>query len=130
MESLRRLRLMAVKLALMLAVAGAAIAFPFSSDVAQGLLLGGLAGTLSFWIVAYKTEQLASKADDGVPFAPFSFRFTLLRFGIYTATLVRAYYIDREQMDAFIAAACGLFIIRAVLVFLAFSELDLKQGQK
>ncbi|MCC6145786.1 MAG: ATP synthase subunit I [Candidatus Hydrogenedentes bacterium] len=130
MEPLKRLRLMAVKISLLLSIVSAAIAFPFNSDVAQGILMGGLAGTLAFWIIAYKTEQLASKAEEGVPFSPFSLRFTLLRFGIYTATLVKAFYVDQVHMDAFIAAACGLFIIRVVLVFIAFTELDLKQEQK
>lgn len=130
MESLRRLRLMSVKLGLAAAVVSSAILYYFNPIAARGLLLGGVAGTLVFWIVAYRAEKLASADGDQLQFPGFSFRYALLRFSVYILALGRAYYIDPERYHAFIAAAIGLFIIRFVLVFLAFTEMDLKEEQK
>jgi len=126
-ETLRRMRLMAVQLALALTVAGGGVAFLFDKTVALGLLMGGVAGVVAFWIVAVWTEKLATAAKPGVYLR--AVRWSLIRLVIYALTLWRAYLLDPETMRGLFAAAAGLFIIRLVVVFLGLTGLDLKQGE-
>jgi len=121
------MRLMAVQLALTLTVAAGGVAFLFDKTVALGLLMGGVAGVVAFWIVAVWTEKLATRSKRGVYFL--TVRWSLIRLGIYAVTLWRAYLLDRETMRGLFAAAVGLFIIRLVVVFLGLTGLDLKQGE-
>ena len=127
MEPLRRMRLMAVQLALTLTVAAGGVAFLFDERVALGLLMGGVAGVVAFWIVAVWAEKLATASKRGVYFH--AVRWSLIPLVIYAVTLWRAYLLDRETMRGLFAAAAGLFIIRLVVVFLGLTGLDLKQGE-
>lgn len=128
METLKRFRLMAVRLSILLSVIIAAILY-FALDpiIAQGTLIGGLAGTLAFWIMAIRVQKLASNPSGQVNLT--SLRWSAFRYGIYAIALGRAYYLDTETYHAFIAAAVGLLIIHVVLVFLAFTGLDMR-GKK
>lgn len=127
MEPLRRMRLMAVQLALTLTVAAAGVAFLFDKTVALGLLMGGVAGVVAFWIVAVRVERLATGPKRGV-YLPAA-RWSFIRLVIYAVTLWRAYVLDRETMRGLFAGAVGLLIIRLVVVFLGLTGLDLKQGE-
>jgi hypothetical protein len=126
-EPLRRMRLMAVQLALTLSVAAGGVAFLFDKTVALGLLMGGVAGVVAFWIVAVRLERPATGPKRGV-YSP-AVRWSLIRLVIYAVTLWRAYLLDRETMRGLFAAAAGLFIIRLVVVFLGLTGLDLEQGE-
>lgn len=127
MEPLRRLRLMAVQLALTLTVAVGGVAFLFDKTVALGLLMGGVAGVVAFWIVAVRVERLAARPKRGVYSR--TVRWSLIRLAIYAVTLWRAYLLDSETMRGLFAAVAGLFIIRLVVAFLGLTGLDLKQGE-
>ena len=127
MEPLRRMRMMAVRSALALTVAAGGVAFLFDKRVALGLLMGGVAGVVAFWIVAVWAEKVAMASKRGVYFH--AVRWSLIRLIIYAVTLWRAYVIDRETMRGLFAAAAGLFIIRLVVIFLGLTGLDLKQGE-
>jgi len=119
------MRLMAVRLSLMLVMAAAAVAFVFDRVVAHGLLLGGVAGVLAFWIVAVRLEKLASQSGNRV--YTFSAWLSAVQLALYALALGRAYWLDRETLRGFVAAAVGLFIIRVVVVLLGLTGLDLKR---
>ena len=127
MEPLRRMRLMAVQLALTLTVAAGGVAFLFDKTVALGLLMGGVAGVVAFWIVAVWAEKLATASKRGVYLH--TVRWSLIPLILYAVALWRAYLLDPETMRGLFAAAAGLFIVRLVVVFLGLTGLDLKQGE-
>ena len=125
MKILRQLRLMAVRIALVLTMIAAAVAYLLDPLYAHGLLLGGIAGVLVFWITARQLEKLAGRAAGGVYSLPTWW--SVVRFAVYGLVLARAYMLDRESLGGLWSALAGLFIIRLVLVFLGFTGLDLKQ---
>lgn len=125
---LSSMRRMAVAVALAALFAAALIAVFFSRIVAQGLLLGGIAGVLAFWIQSLRVEKLARATPDKVEFA--IVKWTFFRMFLYAVTLWRAYLLDRESMHGLLAAVAGLFFIQFALIFLAFTGLDLKLGKK
>lgn len=116
---------MAVRLSLLLSLIIAAILY-FAVDPisAQGLLIGGIAGTLAFWILSIRVQKFASNPSAKVKLT--TLRWSALRYCVYGVALARAYYLDTETYHAFIAAALGLLIIHVVLVFLAFTGLDMR----
>lgn len=120
----RRFRLTAVRIALALTALGAAATFLLSRAAAQGVLMGGIAGVLGFWIIAVRLEKLAKLGGEKVNFAVLTW--TTLRFALYGVVLYRAFTLDRETMHGLLGAAGGLFIIRFVLMFMGFTGIDLK----
>lgn len=127
METLKRTRLMAAQFAIALTVAAALVALPFHGLVAQGIAMGGIAGILAFWLFALRMEKFAARGTGSME--AFTLRWAFIRLAIYAAVLVRALYLDMEQFTALLGAVGGLFIIRIVLVILAFTGLDLKQEE-
>jgi hypothetical protein len=127
MNTLKRFRLMAVRLSLALSIFLAAITY-FLADriIAQGLLIGGIAGTLAFWLLSLRVEKLATAPPGEIKLT--ALRWSALRYLIYGVALYRAHALDSETYHAFIAAAAGLLIIHVVLVFLALTGIDM-QGE-
>ena len=125
MDPLKRFRLLTVKASLVLVALAAGAAFFFDRVVAQGFLLGGLAGVLAFWMLARSVEKFASIPKQKLQ--SYSFRLTLVRMVIYALVLYRAYSLDRESMHGLLAAVAGLLITRFVIIILAFTGHDLKQ---
>ena len=124
METLRSFRLLAVRLSLLLTAVAAGIAAIFGWPAVQGVLMGGIAGTLAFWLTARQVEKLATGGKSKVYSVPLGWRF--LEMLIYILVLARAYTLDREALSGFLGAVAGLFIIRAVIVLLGVTGLDLK----
>ena len=93
-----------------------------------GLLLGGLAGTLVFWVTAQKMEKLATKNSNAVYSVPMTWR--VAGMAVYALVLVRAYTLDREGLSGLIAAAVGLFLIRIAMVALGLTGLDLPREEE
>ena len=116
---LRRFRLMAVRLSLMVVAVGAAGLYLWNRDAMLGFLMGGIAGILGFWIEAVRLEKVASTGASNVKFAPLAW--TAFRFVIYGAVLIRAYTLDRERMLGLLGAAAGIFVIRFVITFLGIT---------
>lgn len=110
-----------------LAVAGA-IAFYFNAIVAQGLLLGGLAGVVAFWIMALRVEKLAQQPANRVQSE--IFKGMAIRMLIYALSLGRAYYLDTESMYGLLAAVLGLFVTHLVMIILGITGLDLRKHGK
>lgn len=120
---LRRFRLAAVRLALLLTAIAAAIAYWWDPVIGQGLLMGGLAGILGFWIIAVRIEKLARLQPEKVNFSALTW--TGFRLLLYGAVLYRAYTLDTSEMHGLLGALAGILIIRFVLVFLGITGADL-----
>lgn len=119
---------MAVRIALMLTMAAAVVAYAFDPVYTHGVLLGGIAGVLVFWVTARQLEKLAGRPEGKVYSLPAWW--SVVRLAVYGLVLTRAYMLDQESMRALWSALAGLFIIRLVLIFLGFTGFDLKQEGK
>ena len=129
MEIVKRFRLMAVGISLaILLPAALGVFFVFDAVVAQGLLLGGFAGMLAFWLLAVRLEKFASLPANKVQST--AIKWTFIRLAIYALALGQAFYIDPERKYGLLAGVAGLFTIRLVMIFLALTGLDLKTGEK
>lgn len=120
MKPARDFRVAAVRLALGVLVALAAGAYLVLDRVAaQGVLLGGIAGVLGFWIMAVRLEKLASLRPERVHFAALTG--TFFRLLLYGVVLYRAYALDTENMHGLLGAVVGILVIRFVAVFMGFT---------
>lgn len=120
----RKFRITAVRMALFVTAGMAAAAYVlFNAVTAQGVLLGGIAGTLGFWLMAVRLEKLANMAPGKVHFAALTG--TFLRFLLYGVTLYRAFTLDREEMHGLLGAVAGIFVIRFVTVFMGVTGLHM-----
>jgi len=88
----------------------------------QGVLLGALAGTLGFWIMAVRLEKVAYTQPEKIHF--FALTWSMMRFLLYGAVLLRAHFLDRDSLHGIIGAVVGIFIIRLVLLFLGITGAD------
>ncbi len=127
MEPLRRMRLMTVRLSLLLTFVAAAVAYPLNTVVMHGILLGGIGGIVEFWLSARRLARLAQHGDGERKVALVGW--SVVRMGLYGLVLVKAYTLDQSSLYGFLSAAAALFIVRAVVVFLGVTGLDLRQGE-
>ena len=123
MESLRRFRLMTVRLSIFLTLVAAIIAYPLDLVVAKGIMAGGLGGIIAFWAHAYRMERLAIQGE--MRLNGFVIRWTILRMALYAVVLGWAYSLDEEALHGILSAAGGLFIVRIVQVLLGITGWDL-----
>lgn len=128
MEPLKRIRLMAVRISLIVTAVAAAVGYMFEREIALGLLMGSIAGIVAFWVLAVQLERLASAPRNRVYWM--AFRWSFIRLILYGFTLWRAYALDRESLHGLLAAVAGLFVIRLVVVFLGLTGLDLDRERK
>lgn len=118
---------MAVRMALMLTCVGAFVAYMFfDKAAAQGVLLGGLAGILGFWVMAVRLEKLVKAPGQKMKFV--ILRWSALRLAFYGLVLAEAYTLDPASMHGLIGAVAGILAIRFVQVFLGLTGLDLGHG--
>ncbi len=127
MAHFRRFRVASVRLALGAMVFLAAAAFFYDPVTAQGVLLGGLAGIIGFWIMAVRLEKLAMIGEGKVKFSVLTW--TYLRFALYGVVLFRAYTLDRESYHGLLGAVAGVLIIRFVIVFLGLTGFDMARSE-
>jgi len=107
--------------AVVLAMCGVGTAW-FDTVAAVGLVLGGLAGLLGFWLLASRVERLRGR----VPARPgrFWFVWTTVRLGLYAAVLLGGWRLDPERLYALMAAAIGLVLMQPVQVAAALLSLE------
>lgn len=118
-----------MRISMALTLLAAAIAYPvLGRTVSIGLLLGGLAGTLVFWVTARRLEKLANKSSIGLYSLPLGWR--MAGFGVYIAVLLRGYTLDKEGFSGLIAVVAGLFIIRFAAILLGLTGLDLPKEEE
>jgi hypothetical protein len=123
LEALIRFRMMTVRLSLLLTAAAAAAVYYWDPQSAQGLLMGGIGGTLAFWILARRVEKFAGMSAAEVHSA--AVKGMVLRMAVYGAVLWRAWLLNPDSRMPLFAAVAGIMIPRAVVYFLAFTSIDL-----
>ena len=114
LEPIRRFRMLAVRATLMVVMLLAAGAWLIEPRAAQGVLLGGIAGVLGFWIMAIRLEKLTRMKPAKVKFAALTW--SAYRYLLYGAVLYKAFTLDRETYSGLIGALVGIMTIRFVLV--------------
>lgn len=97
------------------------VGYYFEPAIGLGILLGGTAGIITFWMLALRVEQFAQTQPEKLQSA--TFRWALTRLVVYAIALGVAFQLD-DQQHGFIAAALGIFIIRFVAIFLGATGLD------
>lgn len=125
LRPLRRFRVAAVRLSLLVTLVMAAAVYILLADgaAAQGLLLGGVAGIIGFWIIGVRLEKLANIAPGKIYFAALTWM--SLRFLLYGAALVRAYMIDREELHGLLGAVAGILVIHFVMIFMGVTGIEM-----
>ena len=129
MNPLPTFRMLSVRISLALTLIAAIIVYPLFGRVASvGLLMGGLAGAIVFWITARQLEKLAIQFGNAVYSVPVKWR--IVGLAIYAAVLIRGYTLDKERFIGLLAVAAGLLIIRIALVILGITVLDLPKEEE
>lgn len=129
MESLAAFRLFAVRIAMMLTLVAAILTYPlFGRAASIGLLMGGVAGALVFWVTARRLEKVAQQGANVLCSVPSTWR--MLGFLVYALVLARAYTLDTEGLSGLIAAVVGLFMIRIAAIALGLTGLDLPKEEE
>lgn len=124
---IKRFRYFAVGLSLGATVVSVSVSFLLGLRIiGMGLLYGGLAGTVTFWILAYRVQKFAEQDPHAIQSEVY--RWTFVRLVIYGVALYRAYTLDTITYHGLFAALAGLFIIRLVLTVLAVTGWDKKRG--
>ena len=122
LSSIKRFRLLAVRLALLGTFLITVPSWFYDPRMAQGVLLGGIAGVLGFWIIAVRLEKIVHVKPEKVQFAALTW--SAYRFALYGAVLYKTFTLDRETYHGLIGGLIGIMIIRAVLVFVAVTGMD------
>lgn len=121
MESLKEFRLAVVRYTIALALVTCAATFYWSPVVSKGILMGGLAGALGFWITGRNVEKLAT--SDATQLQSAAIKWTFVRLFFYALAIYKAYTLDRELYHGLIAAVIGIFLVQIVMITLAFTKL-------
>jgi len=117
---------MAVRLAILItALTAAVLSKTVGREVAIGLLGGGIAGALAFWVTALKCERVASEGPNAVRST--ALRWNVFSLGLYLVVLTWAFTLDRDTLHGFFGAAAGLFVIRGVSLLLGLTGWDQKR---
>jgi hypothetical protein len=120
---MKAFRFLIVKASLLLTIVAAGLAFPWDSIAAKGVLLGGVASTLGFWIAA-RNLQLANAPENALKFR--SRGWFAIRMLLYLAVLFKGYSLDVAHLHGFFGAAGGLFAVRLVVTVIGLTGWDLK----
>ena len=118
MEPLNTFRVGVARYTLLLAFVCAAAAWPFDPNISKGVLLGGFAGTLGFWITARNMSVLTTPGAEKLEL--YAFKWALVRLGCYGAAISLAWTFDREQYHGLIAAVLGILLVQVVMIGRAF----------
>lgn len=118
MESLNNFRVAVARYTLLLSLACAAGAWPLDPNISKGVLLGGFAGTLGFWITARNLGVLTTPGAEGLE--AYAVKWSLVRLLCYGAAISVAYSFDRERYHGLIAAVFGILLVQIVMVGRAF----------
>jgi hypothetical protein len=121
-EPLKRFRLLAVRLTLVITIVVAGLTWFFDSIAAQGILLGGFAGVLGFWIIATRLEKVARINPEKVHFAALTW--SMYRFALYGIVLYKAFSLDPDTYHGILGGVIGIMMIRFVLVIVGVTGLD------
>ncbi len=118
MEPLNTFRVAVARYTLLLALVCAAAAWPFDPNASKGVLLGGFAGTIGFWITARNMSVLTTPGAEKLEI--YAFKWALVRLGCYGAAISLAWTFDRERYHGLIAAVLGILLVQLVMIGRAF----------
>ena len=124
----KQFRLLTVQLTTLATVVFAALALVLDRTLAHGVLLGGVGGALSFWLMARRLGKVAS--DDPSKLQSVTLRWMIVRTALYGVILYRAYTLDAETGYGLIGAVGGLFLVKLAMVLLGAAGLDLTKQAK
>ena len=127
METVTRFRSLVLRVSVALIAAFTIIALILDRVVAQGLLIGGLAGVAGFWMMTRNLE-VANAAVNGVKFA--ARKWLASRLLLYAIVLYVAYNLDKVHVRGFLAAAAGLMIVRIAVTVVGVTGWDLKEPEQ
>lgn len=120
-DTARRTRMRTVRAALITVLVVAGIAYAVDGEIAaEGALLGGIAGTLGFWALSLRLEQIALVRPERLPLVVTAW--TFYRILIYAVFLWMAYLLDREDAHGLIAAAVGLLSTRVAITLVGVRQ--------
>ncbi len=118
MEPLNTFRVAVARYTLLLALVCAAAALPFDPNASKGVLLGGFAGVVGFWITARNMSVLTTPGAEKLEL--YAFKWALVRLGCYGAAISLAWTFDREQYHGLIGAVLGILLVQGVMIGRAF----------
>ena len=127
METVTRFRSLVLRVSVALIAAFTIVALIFDRVVAQGLLIGGLAGIAGFWMMTRHVE-VANAAANGVKFG--AQKWLASRLLLYAIVLYVAYNLDKAHVRGFLAAAAGLLIVRVAVMVVGVTGWDLKEPEQ
>jgi uncharacterized membrane protein len=90
--------------------------------------MGGVAGTLAFWLTAMRLERVANSGQGKLKWP--TVRLSVFSIVIYAVTLWRANALDPTGVTGLLAAAGGLFIVRLVVIVLGITGWDQPKGSE
>lgn len=129
MNPLKRFRLITVQATLAVTAIAAAIGYSLAGrNLAEGLVMGGLVAVIAFWIMARRLEKFAGMTPNAITLS--AYRWTGIRLILYAVVLYRAYTLDTERYFGLLGAVIGIFLHKAVLIFVGATGLDLKREMK
>lgn len=128
MESFYRLSRLTIGVTLVFTTAIAGILAIYDVAAAKGFLLGGLAGTAGFWLMANRARTIGSIAPEELPYR--IYRWTFVRIALYGGFLALAYTVDGREYHGLIAAVFGLLMVRIVLTGLSLTKVWAKTENK
>jgi len=120
-ESLKQFRLAVVRYTLLLSLVVAIATWFWSPVIAKSVLMGGIAGTIGFWITGRNVEKLASPG--ATQLQSFAIKWTFVRLFLYALAIYKAETLDRDSHQGLVAAVVGIFFVQIVMITLAFTGL-------
>ena len=96
-------------------------ALPLNTVVARGVLLGGIAGAIGFWLNTLVFRRIATQ--DPATLTSTAVKWSFVRLMFYALAIYTAYTLDREQYHGLFAAVVGILLVQVVMVTIAFTRL-------
>ncbi len=127
MEVVQRFRVSVVMIALGITAVLFFIALFFDASLAKGVALGGVAGSVIFWISARFSEG-ATSGNGVLKYAIVTI--PLIRITVYALVLWKGYTYDPVHWFGFFGVVAGVTVVQMTVVVLGYSGWDLRQSQK
>jgi uncharacterized membrane protein len=127
-----------MRLSAALTIVLALVASLFDFTIAEGLVIGSLAGSIGFLLMT-RSFEVANAPEDGVKSRTRKWRdaprrrqsaSVAARLILYAIALYGAYNLDTVHVRGFLAAAVGLFIVRLAVMVVGIAGWDLKEPEQ
>jgi hypothetical protein len=127
-----------MRLSAALTIVLALVASVFDFAIAEGLVIGSLAGSIGFLLMT-RSFEVANASEDGVESRTRKWRdaprrrhsaSVAARLILYAIALYCAYNLDTVHVRGFLAAGAGLFIVRLAVMVVGVAGWDLKEPEQ